>query len=78
MELNASDERGISVIRDRVKSFAMVTAPRLDRMENIPYKFIILDEADCLTIDAQTALRRTMEQYSKTARFCIICNYVSR
>lgn len=83
LELNASDERGISIVREKVKSFARLTVskPSKHDLENFPcppYKIIILDEADSMTADAQSALRRTMETYSTVTRFCLICNYVTR
>ena len=71
LELNASDERGINVIRDKVKNYARTAA----MASPVRFKIIILDEADHLTGDAQHALRRTMEVYTKTARFCLIGNY---
>jgi replication factor C small subunit len=71
--LHNSDERGIDVIRNRVKSFA-----RTRPLGDFPFKIVSLDEADSLTRDAQHALRRTMERYVTTCRFCLICNYSSR
>src|SRR3990167_9357157 len=73
LELNASDERGIDVVRQKVKDFARTKA-----IESIPFKVIFLDEADALTKEAQQALRRTMENYTSTCRFIMSCNYSSQ
>ena len=73
LELNASDERGINVIREKVKNFA-----RTKSIGNVPFKIIFLDEADALTPEAQQALRRTMENFSTTCRFILSCNYSSK
>jgi DNA polymerase III delta prime subunit len=105
LELNASDERGISIVRQKVKDFArqqLSVAPThqvmtedtatvgggevgkgkmvryRDKYSCPPFKIIVLDEADSMTQDAQSALRRTMETYSKMTRFCLVCNYVTR
>ncbi|MCX6649618.1 MAG: replication factor C small subunit [Candidatus Bathyarchaeota archaeon] len=71
LELNASDERGIDVIREKVKNFARTAAIASE----VSFKILILDEADSLTTAAQHALRRTMEVYTRTCRFCLIGNY---
>jgi len=73
IELNASDERGIDIIRHKVKDFA-----RMAPLGDADFKVIFLDEADALTNDAQSALRRTMERYSATTRFILSCNYSSK
>jgi replication factor C small subunit len=73
LELNASDERGIDVIRSKVKDFARTRA-----IANVPFKIIYLDECDALTREAQQALRRTMENYTNTCRFILAANYSSK
>ncbi|KAI8053208.1 putative RFC3-DNA replication factor C, 40 kDa subunit [Syncephalis plumigaleata] len=71
--LNASDERGIDVIRNQIISFASTR-----RTSVVGFKLIVLDEADAMTQAAQSALRRVIEKYTTNVRFCIICNYVSK
>jgi nuclear protein localization family protein 4 len=94
LELNASDERGISIVRQKVKDFArqqlsvapthavMTESGEMKPYRDVyscpPFKIIVLDEADSMTQDAQSALRRTMETYSRMTRFCLVCNYVTR
>jgi replication factor C subunit 3/5 len=73
LELNASDARGIDVVRNEIKEFAGTK-----QLFNKGIKLIILDEADAMTSDAQFALRRIIEKYTKNARFCLVCNYVSK
>ena len=85
LELNASDSRGIDTVRNEIKEFAGTrqlsfganTSPTATTAKN-KVKLIILDEADSMTSDAQFALRRIMEKYTKNTRFCFICNYVSK
>ena len=72
-QLNASDDRGIDVVREQIKNFAETRT-----LFSKGYKLIILDEADMMTTQAQAALRRVIEQYTKNVRFCIICNYVNK
>jgi len=73
IELNASDERGINIVREKIKMYAKQTIKYDD--SSPPWKIIILDEADTMTSDSQFALRRIIEEYSKVTRFCFICNY---
>jgi replication factor C small subunit len=73
LSLNASDERGIDVVRERVKTFARFS----DRREGIPFRLVVLDESDEMTSDGQTALRRIMEENSAHTRFILVCNYSS-
>ncbi len=73
LELNASDDRGINVVRNEIKDFARTMA-----IADVPHKIIFLDECDSLTKEAQQALRRTMEQFSKNTRFVLSCNYSSK
>jgi len=77
LELNASDERGIKMVRERVKEFAASVKLATDKEFGKP-KIIILDEADEMTPEAQTALRRIIEDSARTTRFIIICNYLSQ
>src|SRR5882762_1355785 len=72
-QLNASDERGINVVREQIKQFAETRT-----LFAKGFKLIVLDEADMMTTAAQAALRRVIEQYTKNVRFCIICNYVNK
>lgn len=73
LELNASDDRGINIVRNEIQDFASTRT-----IFNNKFKLIILDECDAMTKDAQMALRRVMEKYVRNARFCLICNYVSK
>ncbi|KNG76995.1 replication factor C3 [Plasmodium falciparum IGH-CR14] len=76
LELNASDDRGINVIRDQIKTFAE-SKNHYTTCEKTTLKLIILDEADHMTYPAQNAMRRIMENYAKNVRFCLLCNYVN-
>eukprot|EP00746_Dinoflagellata_sp_MGD_P125358 gnl/MRDRNA2_/MRDRNA2_60107_c0_seq2.p1 gnl/MRDRNA2_/MRDRNA2_60107_c0~~gnl/MRDRNA2_/MRDRNA2_60107_c0_seq2.p1 ORF type:complete len:263 (+),score=-7.91 gnl/MRDRNA2_/MRDRNA2_60107_c0_seq2:320-1108(+) len=79
MELNASDERGINVVRNRIKSFAskMIATNNSHNSVMFSCKILILDEVDNMTLDAQNALRRIIEIYSESTRFFLICNHIS-
>lgn len=79
LELNASDERGIGVVRNKISSFAKYKIPSPDPDFPSPeFKIIILDEVDTMTTDAQSALRKIIEMNSKITRFCLICNYIEK
>ena len=76
IELNASDERGINIIREKIKKYSKQSIKNIEGIP--PWKIIVLDEADTMTTDSQFALRQIMEKYSKITRFCIICNYYNK
>jgi len=75
LELNASDERDINTVRFKIKEFSKRA---IGSESKCKFKLVILDEADTMTIEAQSALRRIMEDYSNVTRFCLICNYISK
>jgi DNA polymerase III delta prime subunit len=78
MSINASYERGIDMVRSKIKTFCKKSMNAfMYKTHHITYKFIILDEADTLTQDAQNALRRCIETFSYNTRFCFLCNYIS-
>ena len=78
LELNASDDRGIDIVRKKIKTFASLSISQNKENDDLPpFKIIILDEVDNMTQDAQAALRRIMESYSKITRFILICNYIT-
>ena len=73
LELNASDDRGIDIVRGPILSFASTRT-----IFKKGFKLVILDEADAMTQDAQNALRRVIEKFTENTRFCLICNYLSK
>jgi len=80
LEMNASDDRGIAKVREKVKKYSSIVCKKNpDKNFKCPnFKLVILDEADHMTNDAQTALRRIIEDFSRQTRFIIICNYITK
>lgn len=79
IELNASDERGINIVRNKIVNLAKASIGYADpKYPSPPFKIIVLDEADAMTHEAQSALRKIMEDHSKITRFCFICNYINQ
>jgi replication factor C subunit 2/4 len=79
IELNASDERGINVVRGKIITFAKTAIGSADPdYPSPPFKLVILDEADAMTTEAQSALRKVMEELSELTRFCFICNFINQ
>lgn len=78
MNINASEERGIEIVRNKIKNFVL-TLPIINTSASSPkYKFVILDEADAMTQDAQAMLKQVIEYYTYNARFCLICNCIKK
>ena len=77
LELNASDDRGIDIVREEIQAFAS-TLSALSASSFSGFKLVIFDESDFMTKDAQFALRRIIERYTKYTRFCLICNFPSK
>lgn len=78
MEINASQERGIEFVRNKISQFAETKSMLFYTEHRDMFKLIILDEVDAMTIEAQCALRIVMEQYTENVRFCLICNYIEK
>jgi replication factor C subunit 3/5 len=79
MNINASEERGIEIVRNKIKNFVSTIPIFTSNNENSPrYKFVILDEADAMTQDAQAMLKQVIEHYTYNARFCLICNCIKK
>ena len=84
LELNASDERGIDIVKEQIKSFCQTLnsfsnfSLSENNLKNNFFKLVILDEADMMTTDAQSALRRIMEKYTNNVRFILICNQIHK
>ena len=74
MNINASEERGIEIVRNKIKNFVSTIPIKIGNMSGPKYKFVILDEADAMTYDAQGMLKQVIEYYTDNARFCLICN----
>jgi replication factor C subunit 3/5 len=80
LELNGSDDRGINVVREQIKDFSQseIFSNEVFNVNKKKHKLVVLDEADSMTYDAQFALRRVIETYTNTTRFCLICNYSTK
>lgn len=74
MKINASEERGIEIVRNKIKNFVSTISIKIVNSDTPKYKFIVLDEADAMTFDAQGMLKQVIEYYTDNARFCLICN----
>lgn len=77
LEINASEERGIEVVRNKIKDFIITKGVFLNKKSTL-FKLVILDEADAMTLDAQAMLRSVIEKYTENVRFCLICNYIKK
>lgn len=78
MNINASEERGIEIVRNKIRNFVSTLPIYNNNKQGPSYKFVILDEADAMTADAQAMLKQVIEHYTYNARFCLICNYIKK